>query len=335
MPHWENKHDGLMHAIRLLEATTDGIGQTELALKLGCSESTAKRYLREMREKYGAYEVVEGSGKYSIPRNTNLANLRLNAREALMMYLGLRRLIRQFNQVPFFMITALEKIIPLLQREDLVHNLTEAADQLRVKRQAPDSAELVWDRLILGWIEKRVLKITYLGASADEGKPSVHLCEPYLFEPQLSGDGVYCIVYSLTRNGEPVNELRTLKVDRIHHVEVKLQRFTPRGELSIQKLLEKAWHIYYGDTVQRVTLRFTPDKARRALESVYMDSEMKELQPDGSLLWSVEVTATLELEHWILGWGAGVEVLEPLSLREKICDELRRAFELYTNNENR
>lgn len=328
MSHWESKHEGLMRAVCLLQATGDGIGQTELAARLGVSDSTAKRYIREMREKYNAKEIVEGSGKYYIPRVTNLVNLRLSPREALFIYLGLRRLVRQTNHVPLPMVSALEKIIPCLGRDDLVTNLTEAAEQLRNRRQAPEHTEVIWDRLVEGWVNNRLLRITYMGAHADD-TPSVHLCEPYLFEPQREGDGVYCIVYSLERNGKELGELRTLKVDRILNIDVKLQRFEPRGELSIEQLIHKAWGIYYGDSLQRVILRFAPEKARRAQESIYMDGEIKELQTDGSLLWSVEVTATLELEHWILGWGAGVEVLEPLDLRRKIGDELLKAAAVY------
>ena len=69
--------------------------------------------------------------------------------------------------------------------------------------------------------------------------------------------------------------------------------------------------------------------ARRLQESTYMTSESKELQADGSLLWSVEVHTWMEMLSWIRGWAAEVEVLEPSDLRAQMKTDLEKALQFY------
>lgn len=325
MSHFENKTEGLARATSLLESTQAGLSQSELAERLGCSVATAKRYIRHLREE-GFLEQTS-PGKWKLPRQHNMRSLRLRQPEALMVYVALRRLIRQTNKAVDPMMSAIDKVIPILRRDDLVDNLREAADALREKRQATDADNLIWQRLIRGWLEHDLLEIEYLGAG--KTTPSVHVCEPYLFEPQYNGDGIYCIVWSQERNGEPLGELRPLKIERIQRVKVLPHKYEPRGNLSVNDLLENAWGIHFGNVQYRVVLRFAPEKARRVQESVYMDDEVKTPQSDGSLLWEVEIAALRELTHWIMGWGAGVEVLEPPELRQQLAAELKAASAQY------
>jgi predicted DNA-binding transcriptional regulator YafY len=52
-------------------------------------------------------------------------------------------------------------------------------------------------------------------------------------------------------------------------------------------------------------------------------------QPDGSLIWSVDIAGPMELVPWIRGWGHEVEVLAPADLRRDIAESLRRAAGRY------
>jgi predicted DNA-binding transcriptional regulator YafY len=50
---------------------------------------------------------------------------------------------------------------------------------------------------------------------------------------------------------------------------------------------------------------------------------------DGGLLFTVRVSEPREMRPWIRSWGADVEVLEPISLRDQMAEEARRLAELY------
>jgi predicted DNA-binding transcriptional regulator YafY len=56
--------------------------------------------------------------------------------------------------------------------------------------------------------------------------------------------------------------------------------------------------------------------------------------PDGGVVARLRRTLDdtgrpLELIPWILGWGADLEVPEPVEVREAVAEALRRAAEMY------
>ncbi|MGP0585605.1 helix-turn-helix transcriptional regulator [Paenibacillus timonensis] len=78
----------------------------------------------------------------------------------------------------------------------------------------------------------------------------------------------------------------------------------------------------------RVCLRFTPDIADKVKESNYpYVGDMKE-HPDGMDV-VLRVRQLDELLPWVLGWGAGVIVLEPESLRNRIREEAQKMLNRY------
>jgi predicted DNA-binding transcriptional regulator YafY len=55
--------------------------------------------------------------------------------------------------------------------------------------------------------------------------------------------------------------------------------------------------------------------ARIIGETVWHPSQVLTKQKDGSLVMELQVMDTVELAAWIMGWGAHVEVLEPVEMR--------------------
>lgn len=321
MGHAENKRENIERMILLLQqAGDDGISMREIADALGVHESTAHRYRDEIEVRYALEEV--GYGRFRLDRTQTLSNISLSASEALTIYLALRRFIRQTSQAPDFMISALRKVTPALQRPDLVDALSESIQHLQVERTATPEHKAVWETLIRCWIYRRVVRIQYLGLN--KTAPTEHVIEPYLFEPMPFGDTTYLIAWSRTRNN-----LRTFKPDRILRATELAETFEKRLDLDVSALLRNAWGIWYGEPTTRVELLFAPRVARRVLESTYITGEQKELQPDGSLYWAVDIVGTLEILSWIRGWGHDVRVLAPESLRAEMKRDLEAALELY------
>jgi len=67
-------------------------------------------------------------------------------------------------------------------------------------------------------------------------------------------------------------------------------------------------------------------------ESRWHRSQQIEPQEDGTLIWRARIAAPQEMLNWIQGWGAGVEVLEPAWLRERVVEDVRRMAEMYGLN---
>ena len=80
----------------------------------------------------------------------------------------------------------------------------------------------------------------------------------------------------------------------------------------------------YKENLITVTLLIPREKAYFFTAKKHLKSqEILETKEDGSLLVSYKVTQEMEVEELIKKWIPHVKVIEPLSLKEKIENELR------------
>lgn len=320
MSHARNKRER-QEAIELKLMTSRlGYRPGELAAHFNVNRATIHRDLEEISQRVNL--IQEDAGRYRIPATEYIREVRLSNAEALTIYLALRRFIRQTSHAPAFFGTAIRKITVALHHSSLAEQLGESTEVLDTQRQASRDQTEVWNRLLQGWYESVVVKLEY--RKGRQTQIETHDFEPYLFEPAVLSHGTYVIGWSRTRG-----QLRTFKVDRIQRVSLTAQFFTPNQDVTAVDLLRHAWGVWYGVDLTKVVLRFAPEVAARVRETIWHPSQVLEEQPDGSLLWSVEIAGTLELVSWIRGWGHEVEVLAPESLRAEIADSLRKAAALY------
>ena len=101
------------------------------------------------------------------------------------------------------------------------------------------------------------------------------------------------------------------------------------SSVTIARDLLNAWDVISDEPLVRVVLRFAPDVAARAAETRWHPSQEVEPGADGSLVWQARISGLREVRSWVLGWGAGVEVLEPAELRDWVRAELDGAAARY------
>ncbi len=321
MGHADNKRENLEQTeLLLIRSHPQGITKQAISEKLGLDPSTVHRYIVEIES---VEEVTRG--KYTIDPKRYTKNVRLSQAEAITIYLALRKFIRQTGKATEFMINAIQKILSLLANEDLKNQLQESTVSLSNERPADKNYTEVWNALLEGWQNQNVVSIDYVKQGSDT--PETHDIEPYLFEPQVFGDGLYVLAWSRTRNA-----LRTFKPDRIQHASVRPIRFEKRVNLTLETLLKHSWGIWYGEEPVKVELLFDKGTvANRVLETTYFPTEEKVLQQDGTLYWSAEVVGTIEILSWIRGWGHGVIVISPSKLREQVINDLKKTIALYSD----
>jgi predicted DNA-binding transcriptional regulator YafY len=64
-------------------------------------------------------------------------------------------------------------------------------------------------------------------------------------------------------------------------------------------------------------------------ETCWHTSQQIDDLPDGSFIFTVEVSEPREVGWWVLQWGANAEVLEPESLRQEIAETARALVAVY------
>ena len=105
---------------------------------------------------------------------------------------------------------------------------------------------------------------------------------------------------------------------------------SPPGFSLAAHTREELWFSY---PIQTGTLGlralFAPDAAMHLTESRLATDHRATEQDDGRVLIEATVADTADLRWWLLGFGPGVEVLEPESLREEFRNHARRMSAAY------
>jgi len=322
----ENKTMRLSQIEALLMDNPEGLTQADLARRLGVHRSTILRNLADIQA-----PIYEDHGRLFLDREAYLVNLRLTLHEALSIHLAGRFMAtcmdRRNTHVASMLRKlgiSLEKLAPLIS-----HFIRSSADTFDddSKRQDPHYLQVL-EKITLAWAEKRKVQLWYLGA--DEKEVKEHLFCPYFIEVGAVGQAIYAI-----GRIEPQKEMRTFKIDRVERIELLKEAYTIPKSFDPQQLLSQAWGIWYTDQQPvKIKLRFSPRVAVRVKETRWHPTEEVSEQKDGSLLWCASIAEPREMQPWIRGWGADVEVLEPQELREVILKELTQAITIYKNKGN-
>ena len=104
----------------------------------------------------------------------------------------------------------------------------------------------------------------------------------------------------------------------VYPVDFDLEQYINSGKLGFS----------LSDQSINITLRFSSSAGSHLLESPINASQTHTVT-DNHITVQTEVFNNKELRWWILGFGDGVEVIEPLELRKEIANTLGTALKLY------
>jgi predicted DNA-binding transcriptional regulator YafY len=161
--------------------------------------------------------------------------------------------------------------------------------------------------------EKRSLHITY---RAQHNKTvTQRLVDPYGL---IFHEGTWILVgYCHLRKS-----IRSFALDRVLDMKERYLYFTVKEGFDLEKYLSHSWGIYDDEEVS-VTVQFTSAVSDYILRKErWHPSEKREVLADGEVRLSFTVAGVDEIKRWIYSWIPHVRVLEPVSLREKIREEL-------------
>jgi predicted DNA-binding transcriptional regulator YafY len=173
-------------------------------------------------------------------------------------------------------------------------------------------------------IQQQALRIDYQGFKASKA-------QEFVFHALLLKEfRNRWFVLGRTKNFE---SFTLLALDRIHSL-------APAPEVAYRDMPEFDGEAYFGDIIgvtkhegeaaQTVRLRFSPEHAPYVLTKPLHDSQLleEELEEGGAII-TLSIRQNFELERDILGYGEGVEVLEPDRLRRRIKSRLHKLNGIY------
>jgi CRISPR-associated endonuclease/helicase Cas3 len=306
------KAERLLQIESLLLAYPDGLTQAEIARRIGVNRSTVHRYLPDLTGRFAVYEADDG--RLAIDRDHYLMNVRLTLHESMALHLAARLMATRTDKQNPHAAAALRKLGLALEKlaPRVAEHLSASAEVMEGQAQRHDPVYLnVLETLTRAWSDGRV---AHLWHRLEDGQVYDYDFAPYFIEPYAVGQTTHVI-----GRREPPGALRTFKLERIQRIELTDRPYAIPPDFEPRELLADAWGIWYTEAQPvEVVLKFHPRVAHRVRETRWHRSEEVQDQPDGSLIWRARVAEVQEMIPWIRGWGADVEVLEPLELREKL-----------------
>ncbi|MCS6913679.1 MAG: WYL domain-containing protein [Myxococcales bacterium] len=164
---------------------------------------------------------------------------------------------------------------------------------------------------------RRPVEIVY--HSASRGTTETRGVDPYAL---VNHRGVWYLVGRCHRHDEP----RTFRVERISAVTPQPGSFTVPVSFDLEQFRRDNL-LQPSPDYPTVRLRFDPPLAYEV--RTRFDPAQVQLNPDGSLEVTMENPLSAWLVSWVLGFGPGVQVLEPQALRQAVAEQARAISALH------
>jgi predicted DNA-binding transcriptional regulator YafY len=318
-----DKFDRIFQLHVILSQRRTPIPLEELMAKLECSKSTVLRTINTLKNHLNApvvFDADAGGYKYGKTGEAfELPGLWFTAHELQALAL-MQRLIKEAGggllEEHF---GALAKRLDELTKHQRL-NLGEAAQRLRFPAIAARPAGAAFNTVAQAALKRQKLWLGYHARSTDE-----------VTERTVSPQRVvhYREAWYLDAWDEGKDALRSFSIDRIRRATVLDERALDVAESDLDEHYSTAYGIFGGKADKVAVLRFTRERARWVADEQWHPQQEGKWLDDGSYELSIPYRESHELVMDIMRHGAGVQVVSPGPLRQKISDEIRRAAALY------
>ena len=125
------------------------------------------------------------------------------------------------------------------------------------------------------------------------------------------------------------NDLRSFAVDGIRKAALSNKKAEEISDKQCQEHFAQSYGIFSGKATQRAKLRFTPEHARWVAGEHWHGQQVGSFDKEGHYNLEFDYNQDPELLMDILKHGSGVEVLGPVSLKNRVKTELEKALRTY------
>ena len=313
-----------IYQIDQLLAGRSHITRQDLEERLGISWATLKRDLSYMKDRLHAPIVFDrGLGGYryedtrkSIGPQFELPGLWFSAEE-IHALLTMQHLLANLDTGGLLG----PHIQPLLSRLSGLLGTTDGSNeevQKRIRIETVGAREFHLDHFqVIGsaLIRRKRLVIRYHARGTDE------VTEREVSPQRLVHyrDNWYLDAWCHMRH-----DLRAFAVDAIKLAQLLDLKAKDIDDQRMNDMVKSGYGIFSGDQVTWATLLFTPERARWVAAERWHPLQVGHTQEDGSYLLRVPYTDDRELIMDILKYGADCQVLEPLSLVDKVLAQMEQ-----------
>lgn len=324
------RHDRASALYRILtNKRQTGYSLDELCSQLQCSESTAKRLIRDLRNEYNhPIEFDQERGGYFYNREQqDVGSFEMPG--LWFMETELRALLTMQHLLGSIDSGRLaEEIAPFGAKIEQILATTgvEPGDVAR-RIRIIGIADRPVDANIFRCSTDAVLQRRKMSFRYTPRSRPIYEIEDRTVSPQRLvhyRDNWYLDAWCHARNA-----LRTFALDQMEEVRRLDETAIDVDDAQLDAILKSAYGIFAGKPTATALLRFSPERAQWVSKEVWHRNQKGRFLLDGSWEVSVPYSVPHELIMDILKHGPHVEVLEPESLRREVIALLELAAERY------
>ncbi len=318
-----DKFDRTYELHRLFSGRRVPISMEEIMARMECSKATAKRGIETLRDQLnaplvydrerGGYLYAEGEDAWELP------GLWLTSRELVAMLAAIKFLNESGQGV------VSEMLRPFRQKLEkiLAGKYTGAGELIkRVKILSMNARpQGDWFHVVAEAVARRKQLFMHYHDRANDSH-SERIVSPQRLVHYR--DVWYLDAWCHTRQG-----LRTFSIDRISQARLTADAATDIGEAQLDRELAASYGIFSGAPKATAVLEFSPAAARWVRSETWHHDQQGEELPGGGYRLKVPYSQETELVRDVLRFGAEVQVLQPMELRNAVRNQLQVALDQY------
>ncbi len=290
---------------------------SKLAAELEVSTKSVHRDLEFMRDRLRLPLAFDRTrfGYYYTEEVSAFPTLQITEGE-LFALLVAERALQQYRGTSFErpLLSALRKMQESLP-ETISLDLAEVERTISFRTRAEPILDLaVFDTLAQATTGRQQLEMIYRKPGQRQGDRRV--IDPYHLA-NINGEWFLFAFDHLRR------DIRTFVPARIQSLKPTGKKFVRLQRFSLEDRLRDSFGVHSGEGLFDVVLRFDPAVADFVREKRWHDSQtLRELKGGGVEL-RLKLSSLIEVERWVLGWGANVKVVQPARLAKAVRDAAR------------
>jgi proteasome accessory factor C len=304
----------------LLKSRRQPISRREIELQLECAPATAKRIIRELRNRDAPIESVRGQGyRYAAGTMFELPGLWFTPSQLVSLLVAQRLLA---DAEPGLLAAELaplrHKLERLLNAEHLGGG--ELSRRVRILRMAGRGVGQQFEAVVLALVQRKRLDITYRSRTHDRSTERA-------ISPQRLvryRDNWYLDAWCHLRKG-----LRSFAIERIESARPLATAAREVAERALDRHYAASYGIFAGKPTAVAILRFSAAHARWVADEAWHPQQQGRYLADGCYELRVPYSNPHELVMDVLRHGEHVEVMAPPELRVEVLSRLLRASKLY------
>lgn len=322
---YSKRMDRLLAMLRVI-GSRPGLTLADLQKHFDLSERQVYRDLNCLRDAGFPCHHDPCVGGYAIGKGFFMPNVALTFEEAMALTTLMDHVPRD-GQIPFFEIAeqAIDKI-----RSQLPDSIKEAIEPLDghmtldlARGQTGEDCRDAYDKIRDALQRRRVLKCRYDAANSNHTDDGVF--DFRVYELWWAQRGWYALGHHSLRN-----DIRKLKVNRFEFLQITDQPYAIPDDFHLRDHLGLAWRMIRGETRHKIAVRFDPEFSFSVSETRWHPTQEEEWDGDHVTL-RFEVDGLNEIVYWVMGYGAGAEVIEPKELRELVIDLASKMLGRYSS----